>query len=152
MKALREQINLDIKEAMKRKDVLRLQALRLVSSDLKNREIEQKKPLQQAQVISLLQKHIKQYKESLQQYQKAGRSEGVKEQTAKLQIIQSYLPEPLSEKALLSLIDKALNTDTVRSAPQTGVLIREVRSHLPEGAVVDGSQLARLVKERLKNT
>ena len=147
--SLRDQLLMDIKVAMKSKQDLKLQALRLVHAELKNQEIEQKKPVTDMQMVSILKKQIKQYEESLVQYEKANRPEGAKEQKEKMQIIQSYLPKPLSEEELKSVVNKVISQLQVRSAKQMGMVIKEVQ--LQTSGSADNRQLVALVKERLQN-
>ena len=145
---LRDRILTDMKTAMKNKQNLKLQVLRLAFADIKNREIEQKKTLSSDQVLSVLQKQVKQYKEAAAQYGQAGRAEGVKEQNEKLQVVQSYLPESVSEGELKSLMEQAISQLQDPQSRQVGVVIKQVRSQAR--GTVDGALLARLVKERLK--
>ena len=147
--SLRDQLLMDIKVAMKSKQDLKLQALRLVHAELKNQEIEQKKPVTDMQMVSILKKQIKQYEESLVQYEKANRPEGAKEQKEKMQIIQSYLPKPLSEEELKSVVNKVISQLQVSSAKQMGMVIKEVQ--LQTSGSADNRQLVALVKERLQN-
>lgn len=144
---LRDRLLADMKTAMKNRQSLKLQALRLAWSDIKNREIEQKKTLSPDQILSVLQKQVKQYKEAAAQYEQAGRAEGAKEQKTKWQMVQSYLPKSVSEGELKSLIEQAINQLQASSAKQVGQVIKEVRGQAR--GTVDGALLARLVKERL---
>ena len=99
-RALKDQIIADMKSAMKSKDNLKLQVLRLVYAEIKNQEIDQKAPVNNLQVVSILKKQIKQYKESIAQYEQVNRSDGLQDQKEKMQVVQSYLPKPLSAQEL----------------------------------------------------
>ena len=145
---LRDRILSDMKAAMKNRQTLKLQTLRLTFSEIKNREIEQKKTLSADQVFSVLQKQVKQYKEAAAQDEQAGRPEGAKEQKEKWHIAQSYLPKSVSEGELKALMEKVITQLQASSAKQVGQVIKEVRGQAQ--GTVDGALLARLVKERLR--
>ena len=145
---LRDRIMADMKSAMKNKDALALQALKLVYAECRNKEIEIKADLDDAQLVSLLKKQIKQYEESMAQYEKSGRMEGVQEQKKRRDLIQSYLPKPLSEQELKQLIEKTISDLDVTSMKQMGTVIKSVQSS--SGGSVDNRLLVELVKERLQ--
>lgn len=145
---LKDRIMADIKSAMKNKDTLALQALKLVYAECRNKEIEIKADLDDAQMASLLKKQIKQYEESIAQYQKSGRLEGVQEQEKRRDLIQSYLPKPLSKEELKQLVEKTISDLKVTSMKQMGAVIKTVQSS--SGGSVDNRLLVELVKERLQ--
>ena len=148
-RALKDQIIADMKSAMKSKDNLKLQVLRLVYAEIKNQEIDQKAPVNNLQVVSILKKQIKQYKESIAQYEQVNRSDGLQDQKEKMQVVQSYLPKPLSAQELRAIVDKVISELQVSSIKQMGVVIKEVQSQTTGSA--DNHQLVALVKERLQN-
>ena len=145
---LRDRIMADMKSAMKNKDALALQALKLVYAECRNKEIEIKADLDDAQLVSLLKKQIKQYEESMAQYEKSGRLEGMQEQKKRRDLIKSYLPKPLSEEELKKLIEKTISDLDVTSMKQMGTVIKAVQSS--SGGSVDNRLLVELVKERLQ--
>ena len=146
---LKDRIRADMKSAMKNKDTVTLQALRLVYAECKNKEIEMQADLNDAQMVSLLKKQIKQYEESIVQYEKSGRWESVQEQQKRRDLIYSYLPKPLSKEELKQLIDKTVADLKVTSMKQMGAVIKAVQTS--SGGSVDNRLLAELVKERLQD-
>ena len=133
---------------MKNKEASTLQALKLVYADCKNKEIELKAILDDAQIISLLKKQVKQYEESIEQYEKAGRLDGAQEQKQRLELIKSYLPKALSKEELKSLVDKTIEDLKATSMKEMGSVIKAVQSRAAGSA--DNRLLAELVRERLQ--
>ncbi len=146
--SLRDRIMADMKSAMKSKDASALQALKLVYADCKNKEIELKTDLDDAQMISLLKKQVKQYEESIEQYEKGGRQEGALEQKKRLELIKSYLPKALSKEELKSLVDQTIGELKATSMKEMGSVIKAVQSRTAGSA--DNRLLAELVRERLQ--
>lgn len=146
--SLRDRILADMKAAMKNKETSALQALKLVYADCKNKEIELKATLDDAQMISLLKKQVKQYKESIEQYEKGGRLDGACEQKQRLELIKSYLPKALSKEELKSLVDKTIEDLKATSMKEMGSVIKAVQSRTAGSA--DNRLLAELVRERLQ--
>lgn len=146
--SLRDRILADMKSAMKNKETSHLQALKLVYADCKNKEIELKAALDDAQVMSLLKKQVKQYEESIEQYEKGGRLEGAQEQRKRMELIKSYLPKALSKEELQGLVDKTITDLKATSVKEIGSVIKAVQSRAAGSA--DNRLLAELVRERLQ--
>ena len=118
---LRDDINKALTEAMKAKNERAVSTLRMVNSTLKNADIEARttgKPLDDAAVLSILQKMIKQRQESVDLYQKGGRADLVKQEQEEIAIISAYLPQQMSEDEMNAAIDAAMlsNRPSVRPA------------------------------------
>lgn len=146
--ALKDRIMADIKLAMKNKKSSDLQALKLVYAECRNKEIELKTDLNDTQMVVLLRKQVKQYEESIEQYEKGGRADSVQEQKSRLALIKSYLPKDLSSEELKALIEETINTLKATSVKHMGSVIKTVQSRT--AGSVDNRRLAELVKERLK--
>ena len=146
--SLKDQITADMKSAMKSREVSRLGALKLISADCKNQEIMFKKPLTDEQTVRILKKHIKQYEESIAQYEQAGRGEAVIEQKARLKHVRSYLPKELSLDELKILIEDSTARLKPDSIKQMGLVIKDVQKRSLGRA--DNRLLAQLVRERLQ--
>ena len=106
--ALKIRINDDVKTAMRSKDKERLATLRLLTAAIKQKEVDERIELDDDQIISVLEKMIKQRKDSIQQYEKAGRTELAEIEVKEMAIIQEYMPEQLSDDEIASLIDEAI--------------------------------------------
>ncbi|MGH9603122.1 MAG: GatB/YqeY domain-containing protein, partial [Terriglobales bacterium] len=105
---LSEQIQKDITEAMKARQELRLSCLRMVKAALKNREIEKRGPLDDAESQQVLATLIKQRRDSVEQFTKAGRPELVEKETAEIGVIESYLPKAAGEAEILAVVRATL--------------------------------------------
>ena len=109
--ALRDEFTASLKEAMKAGDKLKVSTLRLITSALKDRDIEARgagKTLTDDDILALLQKMVKQRQESLKIYQDAGRSDLAKQEQGEISIIQSYLPQQMEESEVSSAIDSVI--------------------------------------------
>ncbi len=109
---LRDDINAHVKEAMKARDERRLSTLRMINSTIKNADIEArgqgKPPLSDEDVLSLLQKMIKQRQESVALYEKGGREELAAQERAEIAVIEAYLPQQMSEDEVKTAIAAAV--------------------------------------------
>jgi uncharacterized protein YqeY len=108
MSALKERLQSDMKAAMKSGEKERLGVIRLILAAIKQREVDERIQLDDAQVIAVLDKMVKQRRESISQYQAAGRADLVAVESAELAVIQDYLPQALSEAEVNALIREAM--------------------------------------------
>ncbi|MCP3678851.1 MAG: GatB/YqeY domain-containing protein [Gammaproteobacteria bacterium] len=106
--SIRQQIDSDIKEAMKARDKVRLSALRFVAAKIKQREVDERKELSDDEVLAVLIKQVKQHRESIEQYQQGGREDLVQKEQVELEQLQGYLPQPLSAEEVEALIADAI--------------------------------------------
>lgn len=115
--SLKAQILEDVKNALRAQQKERLGVLRLITAAMKQKEVDERIELDDEQLLGVLEKMIKQRRESLEQFDKAGREDLASKERFELEIIQSYMPEPLSEADLVALIQstiKDLGATTVR--------------------------------------
>jgi uncharacterized protein YqeY len=105
---LKQQLKDDMKAAMKSGEKARLGVIRLINAAIKQREVDERIELDDAQVLAVLDKMVKQRRDSVEQYSKAGRDDLASVETAEIEIIQTYLPEALSEAEIGALIDQAI--------------------------------------------
>ncbi|MDH3451192.1 MAG: GatB/YqeY domain-containing protein [Gammaproteobacteria bacterium] len=110
----------DTKRSMKDRDKPRVAALRLIAAAIKQREVDERRELDDAQIIAVLDKMAKQRRESIEQYQQAARQDLVDQETFELNIIQDYLPAALSEAEIESLISAAIAQTGAQSARDMG--------------------------------
>lgn len=120
MSDLSNRINDDVKVAMKAKDKPRLGVLRLITAAIKQREVDERITLDDDQVIAVLEKMIKQRKDSITQYEKAGRDELAQQEAFEIGIIQEYLPEQLSDAEIDALITDAISSSGAASMKDMG--------------------------------
>ena len=120
MSPLTARINDDVKAAMKAKDKPRLGVLRLITAAIKQREVDEQITLNDEQVLAVLEKMIKQRKDSITQYEKAGRDELAQQEAFEIGIIQDYMPEQLSDDEIDALISEAISSSGAESMKDMG--------------------------------
>ena len=120
MSSLSARINDDVKAAMKAKDKARLGVLRLITAAIKQREVDERITLNDEQVLAVLEKMIKQRKDSIIQYEKAGRDELAQQEAFEIGIIQDYMPEQLSDDEIDALIAEAISSSGAESMKDMG--------------------------------
>ena len=139
---LREQIDQDLKKAMLAKNETARDALRLVKSELLLREVELGRAIEDAEVIAVLQKSVKQRKDAIDQFRDGGRSDLVEAEEKQLAVIAGYLPQALSEadtRAAVEGIVKALGLTTKKDL---GQLMKAVKAQHPTADPKLASQIA----------
>lgn len=145
--ALRERIQDDLKAAMRAKDKERTSALRLVTAALKQVEVDQRGELDDAGVLAVLQKQLKQRRDSLQQYRDAGRDDLADKEAYEIQCIEAYLPQPLSEAELAALIEAAVAETGAAGMKDMGRVMGLLKERVAGRA--DMGALSARVKQRL---
>ena len=119
--SLREQITADMQEAMRARDSTRLQAVRLLRAAIQRREVDEKIELADDEVLSVIQKMIKQGRDSIEQFEKGDRQDLVEKERTMLTVLKPYLPDALSDEDLAALIAEALahtNAESMRDMGQ----------------------------------
>lgn len=144
---LKDKITQDMKEAMKARDQLKLSTLRLLVSEIKNREIDAKGELKDEDILALVQKAVKQRQDSISQYEKGGRQDLAEKEKAEMEILKTYLPEELSREEILQIIDEAIAATGASSPKEMGKVMREVMPKVKGRA--DGKLVNELVRKRL---
>src|SRR5687768_13125851 len=117
---LREQLNEDIKSAMKAREQDKLNALRLMLSSVKQREVDERVTLDDAGVIGVVEKMIKQRKDSISQYEKAQRQDLADKEKYEISILEAYLPQQLSSAEIDAIIAEAIKATGARGAADMG--------------------------------
>ena len=145
--SLKDRIQQDVKDAMRAKDKPRLAAIRLITAAIKQREVDERIELDDAQVTTVLDKMAKQRRESIGQFEKAGRDDLIAQEVMELEIIQSYLPEQLGEDEINALIDSAMQATGATSIKDMGKVMGQLKPKLQGRA--DMSAVSALIKARL---
>jgi uncharacterized protein YqeY len=125
---LKERINEDMKTAMRSGEKDRLAVIRLLQAAIKQREVDERIALDDAQVTSVLEKMIKQRKESVVAFDKGGRTDLVAKENGEIAVLQTYLPEQLSDAELDSLISEAIASTGAASIKDMGKVMGVVKS------------------------
>jgi hypothetical protein len=145
--ALKERIQEDMKSAMRSGEKERLATIRLILSAIKQREVDERIVLDDSQVLSAIEKMVKQRKESIVQFEAGGRADLVAKEAAEMALLQVYLPEPLSAADLAALIDAAVASTGATSIKDMGKVMAEVKTAAAGRA--DMAAVGTLIKARL---
>lgn len=143
-----QRIQEDLTRAMKGKDELRLSVLRMMKSALKNKEVEKIRPLEEPEVLQVLQTLIKQRRESIEMFNKGGRPELAEKETKEIAFIEAYLPSAPTAAEMDQAIERAIAETGANSPKQMGAVVKAAKVLL-EGKTVDGKVLSDRVRERL---
>jgi hypothetical protein len=145
--SLKLRINDDVKTAMRSKDKERLATLRLITAAIKQKEVDERIELNDEQIISVLEKMIKQRKDSIEQFEKAGRTELADKEKAELAIINEYMPAQLTEAEIKAAIDAAIAETGASEMKEMGKVMGVLKPKLAGKA--DMSQVSALIKQKL---
>ncbi|HEX4331214.1 MAG TPA: GatB/YqeY domain-containing protein [Usitatibacter sp.] len=145
--ALREQLNDDIKAAMKAREAEKLGALRLMLSAVKQREIDERITLDDAGVVSVVEKMVKQRKDSIAQYEKAARQDLADKEKYEISVIEAYLPQQFSQAEVDAVIAEAIAATGAKSPADMGKVMGVVKPKLAGKA--DMGKVSGLVKAKL---
>ena len=147
MSGIKTQISNDVKDAMRSKDKDRLAALRLILAAFKQKEVDERIELSDEESISVLNKMAKQHRDSIEQFGQANRDDLIKKEQLELDIIESYLPEKLSEEEVNLLIDEAISETGANSVKDMGKVIGLLKEKLQGQA--DMGEVSRLIRDKL---
>ncbi len=139
MSSLKDRVTEDMKNAMRAKDSERLGTIRMITSAIKQREVDERITLDDAQVLSVIEKMIKTRKESIAQFQSGGREDLVAKEQKEVDLLQAYMPEQLSEADLDKLIADAIAESGATSIKEMGkamaIVKRKAQGRADMGAV-----------------
>jgi uncharacterized protein len=145
--SLKDRVTEDMKAAMRSGDKDRLSAVRLILAAIKQREVDERISLDDSQVLVVLEKMIKQRRESIAQFQSGGRSDLVAKESAEVVLLQSYLPAQLSDAEVDALIEQAIRSTSAASIKDMGKVMGVVKAQA-QGRTDMGALSAR-VKQKL---
>lgn len=144
---LRERVNEDVKAAMKAREAERLGTLRLLTAALKQREVDERITLDDAGVVAVIEKMLKQRRDSIAQYEQAGRQDLADAEKREVAILSAYLPQQLSEAELAAAVAKAVAESGAKSPADMGKVMAIVKPLVAGKA--DMGKVSALVKARL---
>lgn len=145
--SLKTRVTDDMKTAMRARETVRLGTIRLLLAAIKQKEIDERIELDDAAVSSIVEKLIKQRKDSISQFQAAGRDDLVAVEQAELAVLQAYLPEPLSAAEVEAAVTAAIAESGASSARDMGKVMGLLKPRLAGRA--DMGQVSALIKARL---
>jgi len=145
--ALREQLNDDIKNAMRARDSERLNALRLLSAAAKQREVDERITLDDAALIAIVEKEIKKRRESIAQYEKGQRQDLADKEKFEISVIEAYLPKQLSQAEIDAIVAETLASTGAKSPADMGKVMGVLKPKLAGKA--DMGKVSAMVKAKL---
>jgi uncharacterized protein YqeY len=145
--ALKDRINDDMKAAMRARDAERLKAIRLLLAAIKQREIDERIELSDADVLAVIDKMLKQRRESIAQFEKAGRRDLVLAEEGEISVLQAYMPQALSAAEIENLVTEAIASLKAAGPKDMGAVMASLRPRLAGRA--DMAAVSQLVKSRL---
>ena len=147
MSQLKQLITDDMKLALKAQDKSALKAIRMILGAIKQKEIDERIELNDGQVMSVIQKMVKQRKDSISQFSEAGRTDLVEVEEEELSIINNYMPKQLSESEIEAAVVKAISDTGANSMKDMGKLMGMLKGQLDGKA--DMGQVSQIIKSKL---
>ncbi len=145
--SLEEKLLEEMKQAMKTNDKIRLSTIRMIRSSSKNKEIELRRKLEDEDIIKVIQGMVRKGEESIEQFQAGGRNDLVEKEKMEIEILKSFLPQPIPQEEIIKIIDETIQETQASSLKDLGKVMKAVMPRL--GGKADGKVINQLVKERL---
>ena len=147
--SLHDRLSEDLKQAMRAKDQLRMDVIRMIKAAVLNKELELKKSLDDAEMSRVMTTLIKQRKEAVEEYQKAKRDDLAGKELKEITIIEGYLPKALSPEELTQVVEAVIRETGAATLKDMGNVMKAVMARLA-GQPVDGKQISDLVRSKLQ--
>lgn len=148
--SLKETIIADLTAAMKAKDADKLSVLRMVKANLMNRQIDKGSDLTDEEITKALQSLVKQRRDSVEQYEKAGRSELAAKEQSEIAIIEAYLPQGATQAEVDAAVEAAITETGASSMKEMGAVMKATMANLA-GKTADGKMVSETVKAKLSH-
>jgi len=145
--SLKEQIKADVKAAMRAKETAKRDTLRNIQTMIKQIEVDERKELTDADVEKILMKYAKQREDGIVQFKEANRDDLVTKETAELILIKSYLPEPMGDTELTSVLQKIITAIDAKGMQDMGKIMGLAKQEV--GSRADGGRINQIVKKLL---
>ncbi|MEY8445121.1 GatB/YqeY domain-containing protein [Enterococcus ratti] len=147
--SLLSRLNDDMKTAMKAKDKESLQVIRMIKSSIQNEQIKEGHDLTEEEELTVLSREMKQRRDSLHEFEEAGRDDLAEKVKSEIAIVEKYMPEQLSEADIRQLVQKAITQTNASSVKEFGKVMGVIMPKVKGKA--DGSQVNAIVKELLQS-
>jgi uncharacterized protein YqeY len=147
---LKDKIISDLTAAMRAKDANRLSVLRMVKANIMNRQIEKGADLTEEEITKALQSLVKQRKDSIDQYEKAGRAELAEKEQTELVVLEEYLPQAASKEEIEQAVTDAISETGASSIREMGAVMKAAQAKLA-GKAADGRLVSETVKAKLQS-
>ena len=147
--ALREKITVDMQDAMRSKDSEKLNAIRLLQSSIKQKEVDDRVETDDTMILNIIEKMLKQRRDSIEAFKKANRNDLVEKEEFEVRILQAYMPEPLSLEDVEKEIDSAIKAIDANSMKDMGLVMNAVK--LKVSGRANMAEVSQKIKEKLTN-
>lgn len=145
---IRDKLAADVKAAMIAKDSAKLGALRMLQAAIKNREIDMRpNPITADEILGVLKKLVKQRKESIEQFQQAGRQDLVDQETAELKVLEVYMPAQMGREQIEALVAEVIAAVGAKTVKDMGPVMKEVIAR--SGGTADNKIVSEVIKAKL---
>jgi uncharacterized protein len=145
---IREKILADIKSAMVSKDTIKLNTLRFLNAQIKNKEIDQRPtPITAEDIMAVVKKLVKQRKESIEQFSAAGRTDLADNETAELKVLETYLPAQMNREQIEAVVTEVIAATGAKSIKDMGTVMKETMARTAGSA--DGKLISEVIKSKL---
>jgi len=147
--ALKEKITVDMQDAMRSKDSEKLNAIRLLQSSIKQKEVDDRVEIDDKMILNIIEKMLKQRRDSIEAFKKANRDDLVAKEEFEVQLLQTYMPEPLSPEDVEKEIDSAIKAADAKSMKDMGTVMNAVK--LKVSGRANMAEVSQKIKEKLTN-
>ncbi len=147
--ALKEKITVDMQNAMRSKDSEKLNAIRLLQSSIKQKEVDDRVEIDDTMILNIIEKMLKQRRDSIEAFKKANRNDLVEKEEFEVRILQAYMPEPLSLEDVEKEIDSAIKAIDANSMKDMGLVMNAVK--LKVSGRANMAEVSQKIKEKLTN-
>ena len=146
---LKEKITLDMQDAMRSKDSEKLNAIRLLQSSIKQKEVDDRVEIDDTMILNIIEKMLKQRRDSIEAFKKANRNDLVEKEEFEVRVLQAYMPEPLSLEDVEKEIDRAIKAIDANSMKDMGLVMNAVK--LKVSGRANMAEVSQKIKEKLTN-
>jgi uncharacterized protein YqeY len=147
---LKAKLNQDLKEALKAKDEVKLRTVRMLLAAIKNFEVEKMGPAKDEEIFQIMSKEIKKRQEAIEMYEKGGRPDLAQAEKQEIEVIQSYMPNQLSEEEIRELARKVISEMNLKSPKDVGTAMKVIMPQVKGRA--DGKLVNKIVSELLSGS
>ena len=147
--ALKEKITVDMQDAMRSKDSEKLNAIRLLQSSIKQKEVDDRVEIDDTMILNIIEKMLKQRRDSIEAFKKANRNDLVEKEEFEVRVLQAYMPEPLSLEDVEKEIDSAIKAIEANSMKDMGLVMNAVK--LKVSGRANMAEVSQKIKEKLTN-
>jgi len=145
--ALKEKITVDMQDAMRSKDSEKLNAIRLLQSSIKQKEVDDRVEIDDTMILNIIEKMLKQRRDSIEAFKKANRNDLVAKEEFEVKLLQTYMPEPLSSEDVEKEIDSAIKAADAKSMKDMGTVMSAVK--LKVSGRANMAEVSQKIKEKL---